>query len=307
MNYTYQFSCPICKGDLNNYFCKSCETSFEGSDDIPCFLSEKMYGSEKEYIEAMKVVDFWGHGWIKRLEDEEHAYVNQSSKEELLNYANEELAWCRKNGNLMSRLPFENMKNSISLNIGCGAGTEALEIVLGGGSCIAMDITNPAAKVTDSLLKKLGQGEGIQGDARFLPCKDNSIDYIYSSGVLHHSDDVPKSISEIYRVLKPGGYAFIMLYATWSIMFVQQKMMMTKGEKSWETGGRKNPCTTTYSVSECRSLFSQFDIQLVEKKGGSFKHVAKIGKYIPSKFDYLVDGWLGSNINIVAKKRMYKS
>jgi len=302
MNSLSIFSCPVCKGDLNNYFCKSCDTSFEGREGIPCFLSEKMYSTEKEYIEAMKVVNFWGHGWIKRLEDEEHAYVNQSSKEELLSYANRELDWCRKNGSLMSRLPFDNMKNSISLNIGCGAGTEALEIALGGGSCIAMDITNPAAKVADSLLKKLGQGEGIQGDARFLPFKDNSVDYVYSSGVLHHSDDVPRSIAEIYRVLKPGGYAFIMLYATWSIMFMQQKMMMTKGEKSWETGGRKNPCTTTYSIAGCQKLFSKFNIELIEKRGGSFKHFAKIGKYLSTNFDFLVDGWLGCNINIVVKK-----
>jgi ubiquinone/menaquinone biosynthesis C-methylase UbiE/uncharacterized protein YbaR (Trm112 family) len=302
MNFLFITSCPVCKGTLDNYFCKSCDTSFEVKDGIPCFLSKKMYVSEKEYFEAMSVVDFWGHGWSKRLKDEEHAYVHYSSKDQLLNYSNQELDWCKKNKSLMSRLPFASMKNSISLNIGCGAGTEALEIALGGGSCIAMDITHPAAKVTDSLLKKIGQGEGIQGDSRFLPIIDNSIDYVYSSGVLHHSTDLPKSISEIYRVLKPGGYAFIMLYATWSIVFMQQKIMMTKGEKSWETGGRKNPCTTTYSIAECRQLFSKFDIELIEKRGGSFKQLAKIGKFIPSQFDFMVNSLLGSNINIVVKK-----
>ena len=302
MNSISLYSCPVCRGDLIGYFCKSCDTSFEGANGIPSFLSKKMYRTEHEYADAMKVIDFWGNGWMKRLEDEEHQYLTQFSEQELLNYANRELNWCKKNVSLMSRLPFEQMKNSITLNIGCGAGTEALEIALGGGSCIAMDITNPAAKATDTVLRKLNQGEGIQGDARFLPFKDNSIDYIYSSGVLHHSDDVPKSISEIYRVLKPGGYAFIMLYATWSIMFMQQKMMMTKGEKSWETGTRKNPCTTTYSIAECQKLFSNFDIELIEKKGGSFKHIAKVGRYISNRFDFMVNGWLGSNINIIAKK-----
>ncbi len=302
MNPLSIYSCPVCRGNLNNYFCGFCDTSFEGKNSIPSFLSEKMYSSEKEYFDALKVIDFWGNGWIKRLGDAEHEYVSHFSKEELIDYSNGELDKCKHYGSLMSRLPFENMKDSISLNIGCGAGVEALEIALGGGSVIAMDITNPAAKVTDSLLKKLGQGEGVQGDARYLPFKDNSIDFIYSSGVLHHSVDVPKSIAEIYRVLKPGGCAFVMLYATWSIMFMQQKLMMTKGEKSWETDGRKNPCTSTYSISECRSLFAQFDIQLMEKKGGSFKHLAKIGKYIPNKLDFLVDGWLGSNLNIIAKK-----
>ena len=302
MNFLDLYCCPICRSGLNNYYCKNCDTSFNEKGDIPCFFSEKMYGTDIEYRDALKIVDFWGNGWLKRFDDEEHEYINLSGKEKLINYARQELGWCIKTSSLMSNLPLENMKNSISLNIGCGAGTEALLIALGGGSCIAMDITNPAAKVTDSLLKKLGQGEGIQGDARFLPFKDESFDFIYSSGVLHHSKDLPRSISEIHRVLKTGGYAFVMLYATWSIIFMQQKLMMTNGEKSWVTNGRKNPCTTTYSTRECRKLFSQFNVQSVEKRGGSFNHIAKIGKYIPNEFDFLVNRWLGPNINITARK-----
>jgi hypothetical protein len=40
----------------------------------------------------------------------------------------------------------------------------------------------------------------------------------------------------------------------------------------------------------------------VEKRGGSFNHIAKIGKYIPNEFDFLVNRWLGPNINITARK-----
>ena len=35
---------------------------------------------------------------------------------------------------------------------------------------------------------------------------------------LHHSPDTPKAIAEVWRVLKPGGEARIMIYHTWSLV-----------------------------------------------------------------------------------------
>ena len=143
---------------------------------------------------------------------------------------------------------------------------------------------------------------GIQGDARFIPLANESVDLVYSSGVLHHSPDILKSISEVHRVLKPGGVAYIMLYATWSITFLQEKLLRWTGEEAWETEGRKNPCTTTYSVVECRKLFSAFESISVRKRGGSLRNFAKIGRFLPIAFDKYIDGPLGANLNIVAKK-----
>ena len=36
---------------------------------------------------------------------------------------------------------------------------------------------------------------------------------VYSFGVLHHTDNIDKAVSEIYRVLKDDGHALIMLYS----------------------------------------------------------------------------------------------
>ena len=38
-----------------------------------------------------------------------------------------------------------------------------------------------------------------------LPFADASFDYVYSWGVLHHSPDLARSITELMRVLRPGG------------------------------------------------------------------------------------------------------
>lgn len=49
----------------------------------------------------------------------------------------------------------------------------------------------------------------IYGDAHFLPLPDNSVDCVLCCEVLEHIEDPRKVCLEIYRILKPGGVAFI--------------------------------------------------------------------------------------------------
>ncbi len=42
------------------------------------------------------------------------------------------------------------------------------------------------------------------GDAERLDFLEESFDWIYSWRVLHYSQDTPKAIAEVWRVLKPG-------------------------------------------------------------------------------------------------------
>jgi len=46
-------------------------------------------------------------------------------------------------------------------------------------------------------------------DAQYLPFRDNYADVIVSRGSFQFWDDKQKAFSEIYRVLKPGGIAYI--------------------------------------------------------------------------------------------------
>lgn len=49
----------------------------------------------------------------------------------------------------------------------------------------------------------------IVGDIHHLPFPDNSVDAIVCIAVLEHVEEPQQAVREIYRVLKPGGYAFI--------------------------------------------------------------------------------------------------
>jgi ubiquinone/menaquinone biosynthesis C-methylase UbiE len=62
-------------------------------------------------------------------------------------------------------------------------------------------------------LGKKAKEEQIKvGSALSIPHGDQSFDYVYSIGCLHHTGNLSQSLSEVFRVLKPGGKAIIMLY-----------------------------------------------------------------------------------------------
>ena len=53
-------------------------------------------------------------------------------------------------------------------------------------------------------------------DARDMDLDDDSIDMVMSISVLEHVRDLPEVLTEIYRVLKPGGYLFTEFGPIWS-------------------------------------------------------------------------------------------
>lgn len=301
---SHLLACPICKGALSGDACLACKIDFrqEGTR-VPSFICKEMYESEGSYQQSLRTIDFWGKGWEKRLKESEHAFIYEMSGDRLRQYAAEQIDWCRRNSTLMGvEVPLADLDGKVVLNIGCGAGTETLTLALSGAQCIAMDITREAARAADIILDRLGGGLAFQGDARFIPLKNSAVDIVYSSGVLHHSSDIEKSIAEILRVLKPGGTAYLMLYAKWSIVFLQEKLLRWTGEQAWETGDRKNPRSDVFSVHDCRELFANFSSVSVDKRGGGLSQIAKIGKFLPKSLDTLVDKSLGANLNIVATK-----
>lgn len=296
--------CPICHGTLDDYGCTSCKARFDKREGVRSLICREMYPSDEAFASALKIIDFWGKGWEKRFEDAEHKPIFECDTNALKAWAAKDIEWQKANDSLLGvDLSLDSLEGKNVLNIGAGAGTEALLLSHSGANCIAMDITSQAASAAEFLIQKLGgRGLGVQADARFIPLRDSTVDIVYSSGVLHHSPDMARSIAEIHRVLKPGGKAYVMLYATWSIIFVQMRLMFSMGEKAWETENRKNPHTTTYTKSECRKMFSDFGQVSIRKTGASLKQLKLIGRYMPTTMDRFLDPYLGPRLNIVAQK-----
>ena len=58
----------------------------------------------------------------------------------------------------------------------------------------------------------------IVGDFEALPFADNTIDILICDAVLHHAEDLPKTVRECRRVLRPDGWMYIQREPTFSIL-----------------------------------------------------------------------------------------
>ena len=113
---------------------------------------------------------------------------------------------------------FEKSKGLKVLEIGVGLGADHQNFAESGAFLSGIDLTDRAINHTFNRLKAFSLKSNLKvGDAENLNFKSNSFDIVYSWGVLHHSPNTSKAISEVFRVLKPNGIAKIMIYHKWSL------------------------------------------------------------------------------------------
>jgi len=106
-----------------------------------------------------------------------------------------------------------NLNKSFILDIGTGLGNLAFEFAkkLTFSKVYGIDISEDMLKEAKRLVtaENLPNLEFVLGDVHNLEFKDEFFDLVVSFGVLHHLKDLRLAFSEIKRVLKKEGSAFI--------------------------------------------------------------------------------------------------
>jgi SAM-dependent methyltransferase len=107
------------------------------------------------------------------------------------------------------------------LEIGLGQGAESEGLIRRGARWIGMDVTEEAVRRVSLRLELAGLPyEGVtRGSATAIPLPDQSVDLVFSHGVLHHVPDIAAAQSEIARVLRPGGRLVAMVYSRRSLNY----------------------------------------------------------------------------------------
>ena len=97
------------------------------------------------------------------------------------------------------------------LDLGCGGGHLGYAMnELGEYTLCFSDIRSEALEIAkERAEEKSINATYIQSDVHDLQMEDNSFDIVVSRGSMPFWDDQVKAFSEIYRVLKPGGWAYI--------------------------------------------------------------------------------------------------
>lgn len=110
-------------------------------------------------------------------------------------------------------VPFAELADKKVLEIGVGMGSHAGLLSEHAGSYTGIDLTDYAVDVTGNRMQVFGRTADIRRmDAEALDFADDSFDFIWSWGVIHHSSNTRRILEEMERVLKPGGKAVIMVY-----------------------------------------------------------------------------------------------
>ncbi len=199
----------------------------------------------------------------------------------------------------VTEMPIDGLKGRLVLEVGPGAGGHAALFAKHGAIVTAVDLSFDRARATETkfgLLDETAAGcAALQGNGEQLPFAGATFDIVYSSGVLHHSPDTQAAIGELFRVLKPGGRAVVMLYCKSSVNYwvtlwlgygiLRGHLLRGRdrlGAVSEGAGGKpqtvENPITRCYTAAALRHLFADFTDVTLRKSEFNFAHLPKIGK-----------------------------
>ncbi|HNP83510.1 MAG TPA: class I SAM-dependent methyltransferase [Nitrospira sp.] len=161
---------------------------------------------------------------------------------------------------------FQETRDMAILEIGVGLGADHQRFAEAGARLTGIDLTDRAVEHTRMRFKLFGLRSHLQvADAESLPFADESFDSVYSWGVLHHTPNTAQAIDEVWRVLRRGGTAKMMIYHKHSLVgyMLWLRYAMLTGNP-WRSlcdiyaNHLESPGTKAYSFAEARMIFSRF-------------------------------------------------
>lgn len=178
-------------------------------------------------------------------------------------------------------------KKSNCIELGCGSGTYAIELLANNRQCVASDFSEDAlelAKIKGKELYNIKVPTQLV-DIYDISYPDNTFDLIFSDGLIEHLN-IPKALKEMKRTLRPNGWMVakvpnnsllykIVYYLLSPIENRPYEAWLSK--KEWQKklidGGYKN-----INISKCGSIFIGFAmrIQILKKLLSIFPKIGKI-------------------------------
>lgn len=161
---------------------------------------------------------------------------------------------------------FDSARDLDVLEIGVGLGADHQRFAQAGARLTGIDLTERAVEHTGRRFDLFGLKSDLRAaNAESLPFADESFDLVYSWGVLHHSPNTAHAIDEVWRVLRHGGRARIMIYHKHSLvgymLWLRYGLLAGRPWRSLSdiyAHHLESPGTKAYTVDEARALFSKF-------------------------------------------------
>jgi len=202
-------------------------------------------------------------------------------------------------------MPVNQATDKVVLDYGCGPGHDSAGFLMCSKPkrLVCADVSPSSLEIAKERVR-LHEAENIefvQIDelSPILPFEDNTFDIIHSSGVLHHIKEHKNIIQEFKRIMKPDGYAQIMVYnynSIWMHLYVNYSLRILEGRFKGlnnreafarSTDGPGCPIANCYSPDEYISFIQSIEGLKCEFTGASIS--ANEMNFLPLRYDALMD------------------
>jgi SAM-dependent methyltransferase len=193
-------------------------------------------------------------------------------------------------------LPHPRSPGEALLEMGLGYGTVSQVLAERGFDYRGLDIAEGPVRMVQARLDMLGfddpERRVMQGSALAIPHPDASFDQVVTIGCLHHTGDAARAVSEVHRVLRPGGRALVMVYNRRSyrrfkaalrglpgrLRGAQADEEEMRGSYDRNVEGEAAPATEYFSKGEARQMFGDF--ARVRIRSENFDSIAPLGRQV---------------------------
>jgi SAM-dependent methyltransferase len=180
--------CPECRKLLgmkdSSFVCASCKVTYPIVRGIPRFVASQDY------------VGNFGFEWTRHAQtqlDREQSRTTEKQFQE------------------NTRIDPEILRGKLVLDAGCGMGRYAEVASRYGARVIGIDLSQAVESARRNLADRPNV-QILQANIFKLPFPEETFDFIYSIGVLHHTPNCEAAFRKLAKLLKPGGKIVIWLY-----------------------------------------------------------------------------------------------
>jgi SAM-dependent methyltransferase len=103
------------------------------------------------------------------------------------------------------------LQGKVVLDAGCGMGRHSRQIAPFAGQVLSVDFSLAIEQAARNVAAQPNVS-CVQADLLALPIANESCDFVYSLGVLHHLDETEKALRQLAAKVRPGGRLRIYLY-----------------------------------------------------------------------------------------------
>ncbi|MGV8128699.1 MAG: flippase-like domain-containing protein [Methanolinea sp.] len=148
---------------------------------------------------------------------------------------------------------FETGRDGLLIDIGCGSGVQVAELQKQRqGMALGIDLNREALRYANGM--RIPRASFIQADVHYLPIRDTCINQVVSAEIIEHLPRPHEMLSEIRRILVPGGEVVITTPNDHSIWGLYEVL--------WDLFGRGRNYGEThlmfFSPAELCSFFKDF-------------------------------------------------